>query len=186
MDPFDGLRRALDDTGRIVRDVDPEKLGSPTPCTEWDARAVLNHLLGQLWMLVSRLTGEPSPNAGAPGGLPAHDLVESNPSVSFDETADLLLSAARAPGALDENAFLVTIITGDVIVHGWDIAKATGIEPAFDDDVVEHLLSSLGERLTDENRSPAFAPAVAIPDNARIIDRLVAFLGRDPAWSPPH
>lgn len=183
MDPFDALRRALDGTGRIVRDVEPDQLQRPTPCTEWDARAVINHLLGQLWMLLGRITGERSPNAAAPGSLPAHDLIGTNHSVAFDETADTLLSAARAPDALTDQSFLSTIIAADTVVHGWDVAKATDLNASFDDELAEHLLSSLGRTLTDDNRAPAFAPAINIADDAPAIDRLVAFLGRDPAWS---
>jgi uncharacterized protein (TIGR03086 family) len=72
----------------------------------------------------------------------------------------------------------------DVLVHGWDLAKATGAPARLPDDVAAFALSFTEGMLRPEMRSDApdasFGPAVPVPDDAPITDRLVGFLGRHP------
>lgn len=79
------------------------------------------------------------------------------------------------------------VALGELIVHGWDLARA--IDVAFDPDV-EGLgpLFGLIEQTfgggDDSTRGTAFAPAVPVADDAPVFDRILGLLGRDPAWSP--
>src|SRR5680860_1195515 len=63
------LERVLSSTEAVVGAVDPDSLERPTPCREWDVRALLNHLLGQMWTFVGRLSGTEPPHSAAPGAL---------------------------------------------------------------------------------------------------------------------
>jgi uncharacterized protein (TIGR03086 family) len=72
----------------------------------------------------------------------------------------------------------------EVVVHGWDLAVATGQPYAVDDASVEGALrfaSSFG----DDRPPGLFGPAVPVPDDAPALDRLLGATGRDPGWKPP-
>jgi len=76
---------------------------------------------------------------------------------------------------------LLTLRLADNVTHGWDLAKATGQIPGYDGDVVQTALAFAETQLTG-NRVPggAFGLPVSVPDDLPAIDRLAAFLGRQP------
>ena len=80
----------------------------------------------------------------------------------------------------------IEVATGEMCVHGWDLAKATGHAPAADEGVAEALLASPWMALCAEVRdsdTPPFASEVQVPREMPASDRLAGFLGRDPSWS---
>jgi uncharacterized protein (TIGR03086 family) len=71
--------------------------------------------------------------------------------------------------------------TLDILVHGWDLARATGQDPELDAEVAEPVLAFAREAFVDEGaRAPSIGPEVAVPAGASVTDRLVGFLGRTP------
>jgi uncharacterized protein (TIGR03086 family) len=71
--------------------------------------------------------------------------------------------------------------TAEMAVHSWDLSRALGLSAPLDDEVAGAALVFMQASLTDENRGPVFAPAVAVADDAAPYDRLAAFAGRDPS-----
>jgi uncharacterized protein (TIGR03086 family) len=93
----------------------------------------------------------------------------------------MTLPTGPAPGSR-----CVEVASGEIVVHGWDLAKATGQSAPADNGVAEALLSSEYASLCAEVRSndpPPFASEIAAAPATASIDRLAAFLGRDPQWS---
>ena len=72
----------------------------------------------------------------------------------------------------------------DLVVHGWDVAKATEQAADFDRELSEYSLQWAKENLRPEFRGRGFGPEVSAPEDAPLLDRLVAFFGRDPDWEP--
>jgi uncharacterized protein (TIGR03086 family) len=70
--------------------------------------------------------------------------------------------------------------TAELAVHSWDLARATGQSTDLDPEVAQRGLDFMSAALTPENRGAAFGPAVTLPDDAPVFERLVAFAGRDP------
>jgi hypothetical protein len=66
----------------------------------------------------------------------------------------------------------------DLLAHGWDLAQATGQPAALPDDVAEQSLAFVRTQLTEHARPGRFGPAERVAEDARAIERLVAFLGR--------
>jgi uncharacterized protein (TIGR03086 family) len=107
----------------------------------------------------------------------------------YADSADRLLAAFRAPGALDQIVEVpfgriparvaLQLRLADVIVHGWDIARATGQHADFPAEVVEQALAFSLATLPSvrSDRSP-FAPPQPVDDDAPVLDRLAACLGR--------
>ena len=71
---------------------------------------------------------------------------------------------------------------GDSLIHGWDVARATGQDYVVDDDVVETTFSNLNGQVPDGSRGPGkpFGAVVPVDDTAPTIDKLVAYMGRTP------
>ena len=181
------LDQAVTSTGKVVAGVRPDQLDAPTPCAEWDVREVLNHVIGVSVAFSHAAEGDPF-------SRPDHltDYFEGDGyAAAYDAATERLLAAWRTPGALDATVRLsfgdvpgsaaASINFVDVLVHGWDLARATGQHPNVDPDLAEAALEVSHDLITDQIRSAgAFGPEVAAPAGAPAPDRLVAFLGRTP------
>ena len=167
-------RLACDRFGVAVRTADG-RWDAPSPCTEWDARAVLEHVIGFHDVLILRpLDAKPR-------------RPKDDPDARWDRTVEAMFSVLAAPGVLtDERRSLLAALTTDVLVHTWDLAKATGAPADLDPELCRiGLERALAGRARME-ASGMFAPTVKTSERAPAQDRLLAFFGRDPAWTAPQ
>jgi uncharacterized protein (TIGR03086 family) len=183
VDPIDRIDRATAFAAEKIKGVQPGDLAKPTPCSEFDVEALLNHVTGGLVMLTEAAKG------GKPE-IPSGDQVGSDPSGTYDERRVALLAALRQPGVLErtwempfgsmEGSMMASIAFMEHLTHGWDVAKATGQDTAMPTDLVQEcmeVVSPMGAML----RTPGVCgPAVSVPDSASLQDRLIGFLGRQP------
>jgi uncharacterized protein (TIGR03086 family) len=181
------LDQAVASTGKIVAGVRPDQLGDPTPCAEWDVRELLNHVIGVSDAFSRAAAGEPiKPPA------PRTDYFRGDGyAAAYEAATAAMLATWHAPGALDATITLpfgdapgsvaASINFVDVLVHGWDLARATGQDATLDPDLAEPALEVSRNLVSDQFRSAgAFGPEVAAPADASTANRLVAFLGRTP------
>lgn len=75
------------------------------------------------------------------------------------------------------------VALSEVTLHGWDLARATGQEYGCDDTTAQVLLE-YAEQFEDAGTPGLFGPALAVPDDAPVLHRVLARTGRDPGWSP--
>jgi uncharacterized protein (TIGR03086 family) len=174
---------------KLVAGVSPDAFSAPTPCPDWDVRALLNHLVGTLREFEARFSGqEPGDRADLladKGDLLGDDHVEA-----YREAAQAVFALIRPEGALDRKyptpvgdlpgSLLAETAVLDLAVHGWDLAKATGQDTHIDEPLADHALVFAEGFITDQMRASVYGPVVPIVDNAPAGDRLVAFLGRQP------
>ncbi|MEM9563173.1 MAG: TIGR03086 family protein, partial [Actinomycetota bacterium] len=96
---------------------------------------------------------------------------------------DLTLPFAVVPGAI-----ALSIYIGELTIHTWDLAVAIGADVVWDDDVVDGAVVAITTGLPAEPRGDEvgipFDPVVPTAQDAPAIDRLVAWTGRDPSWTP--
>jgi uncharacterized protein (TIGR03086 family) len=167
----DQLADALERAGRLIAGVRDDQWHNPTPCTEWDVRAVVDHLI--------------KGNALFAAALGAGEVATDD----YREVSARLLEAFRQPGAIDGTVtipfgtvpgeFALHLRLTELVVHGWDIARATGQKTDFPEDLAEEELR-FGQRaigMIPPDRSP-FQPPQPAPEDAPTIDRLAALLGR--------
>ena len=76
------------------------------------------------------------------------------------------------------------LYTSVVFMHTWDLAQATGQDAALDPDECEHLLAGMVPMEDALRNSGHYGPAVPVAADAPADERMVAFIGRDPAWTP--
>lgn len=190
MDATRLLARAQEWTGDIVSGVREEDLQKSTPCAEWDVATLLDHLIADLDTFNRVSSGEPldlvadiDPKAPDNAGKGWPD-----PTDRFARLAADSRDIWSRPGALDQKyktsrselpgEALVMISLVDTLVHGWDLAKATGQSTDMPEDVAEAALAFTTKMMKDKRMG--FGDPVAVPDDASVTDRLVGWLGRQP------
>jgi uncharacterized protein (TIGR03086 family) len=168
--------------GRLVEQT--TDWSAPAPVPGWTARDVVEHLVR--WF--------PGFLAGGGIELPAGPSVADDPIAAWQHQADAVQALLEERG---EESFthphagshrladaVDRFYTSDVFMHSWDLARAGGLDPRLDEDFADELLE--GMRPIDRvlRDSGQYGPAVPVPDDAPAVDRLMGFVGRDPAWRP--
>jgi len=190
MELFTAFDRAVASTADVVKATPARQMSAPTPCAEWDVRALLSHVIGTLWLAEALLGDQPPRYPMAPGGLPPGDLAGDDPAAAYAEAAAAALAAAAAGDALTRGhatplgempgPALAGFTTLDILVHGWDLAMATGQPADLDGRLAAHVLGFAEQAITPGTRAPRIGPALPVAPGAPITHRLVAFLGRQP------
>jgi uncharacterized protein (TIGR03086 family) len=186
--PLEELETALQATRRVLAAVRPEQWELATPCPAWTVADVSDHLILGNRMFAAALHRDSAPQTSGSERLDGGQ-VEGDRAEAYDAAADQLLDAFRADGSLQR---LVTVPFGTVpgavalqlrltelLVHGWDIARATGQTlhaPAAVSEAAlvfsQHAVAQL-----PLDRSPFGQPQPA-PSGAGPLEQLVALLGR--------
>jgi uncharacterized protein (TIGR03086 family) len=74
------------------------------------------------------------------------------------------------------------MITGELVVHAWDLAQATGQRLDLPADLLAHLLEAVVEGVEQGRAMDIYGPEVPVPADAPTLDRILGITGRDPAW----
>ncbi|MGW6376511.1 TIGR03086 family metal-binding protein [Rhodococcus sp. NPDC055112] len=195
MDLREHYLEALTLTGGIIDGLSEQQLDLPTPCDEWDVRAVLCHLSANARAMRSYLSGTADDtSAGLTGDAPPTpdphaDFGSAARELTFVLTDDAVLdrSVALAHSGTAPGSVAIGVHFVDVLTHGWDLSKAIGTDyrPA-ERRVATALKFAGGYPDSPDMRGPGalFAPARALDPDAPALDRLAALLGRDPQWAP--
>ena len=187
------LVRACASTRSVLARVTEEQMALPTPCTEWAVRDLVTHIVGAMQFFADLAELGASPEDEEWPDYTGGDFLGT-----FDRQVERATAAFAAPGAMDKTMALPTgpspgsltvqVAIGEMFVHAWDLAAASGAATAtLDDGVAEALLLSDWMVLCVQARAAdptVFAPEIEPPDGASAASCLAAFLGRDPAWRP--
>ena len=176
-------RKVADAFTARVRQVPPDRWDAPAPCEGWVARDVVRHLVE--WLPGMLLSG---------AGLPAPHVpsVDEDPAGAWRAVDDALQAAlddpesagrplsGRSSGQTVESG-LATFGIGDVLVHTWDLARATGQDERLDPDEVHRLWAAMTAFPEEQMRSSGhYGPRVEVPEDADEQTRLIAYTGRQP------
>jgi uncharacterized protein (TIGR03086 family) len=180
--------RILTATGEIVAAVRPEQLDGPTPCGAWTLRQLLGHMVGHN-------VGWAAAAAGDPVGAEAWDRLDvTDPAAEYDAAAAAVAAAFAAPAADPIEVYgygTLPLSTGmamhivDYVVHGWDVARSIGYRWHYDEELVDAAYRIM-LRFPTSRPNKAFDVIVPVADDAPVTDKLMAYVGRDPQWSPPR
>jgi uncharacterized protein (TIGR03086 family) len=180
----DDLARASAVMSDLIDRIAADQWTAPTPCTEWNVRDVVNHLVGLNLVFVAMLEGSPVPERGT-------DRLGADPAGAYRQSA-AALQAAVVPGVLERSQSTpLGVATGaerlrwriaDLLVHGWDLGQATATLAELPDDLVEQALAFVRAQLPSQPRTGRFDDPQPISASAPVIDQLVAFTGRPVPW----
>jgi uncharacterized protein (TIGR03086 family) len=184
---------AAEAAARTVGCVDAGQFGGPTPCTDWDVRALLNHLI--LWTSYSL-------EARAHGGSVGQELMDRDfadePGFAdgYRAQLDRALAAWADPAAWTRElnvmgtatpaADVAALNIAEMVLHGWDLASATGQRYTVSDAAAAAATQAVEANADLFRQYKGFAEPVEVPASASALDRLLATSGRDPAWTPGH
>ncbi len=150
-----------------------EKWDRPSPCESWDARDVVEHVIGFHDVLLLRPLGcKPERPRDDPERRWALTVEALDPALRREDFFQHVADGQR----------LLPKLTRDVLVHTWDLARAVGADDRLDSDWCAMIFERLPADLDALTRSRMFAAPVAIEDGAGIQSQLLARLGRDPSW----
>ncbi|HEX6418685.1 MAG TPA: TIGR03086 family metal-binding protein [Acidimicrobiales bacterium] len=188
MDRIELLSGILAKTGDLIAGAPAGAGGRPTPCPDYDVDALVRHLVG--WVR----SFEAAANGRTFEGDPSVVEVGDDPAARFRAAADSLVAGWRTHGFDREVAmmggpqpaeivFNMTVM--EYLTHGWDLAVATGQPVPYTEGEAAEVLRRAEGTLPAQYRgaSMPFGEVVAVPADAPAIDRLVAFMGRDPAFA---
>jgi uncharacterized protein (TIGR03086 family) len=185
------LAPAAAEVARVVAGVRDEQLTDPTPCEGTSVAAMLDHFVGLT--LGMRMAAEKTPMQGAPKA--DANTLPADWRTRLPQQLDALVAAWRQPGAWDGEteaggvrmpaSSMGVVALNEVLVHGWDLAVATG-QPYRADPASTEACLELARQFAavPEMRDQIYGPVVPVPDDAPPMDRLLGLTGRDPGWTP--
>lgn len=161
----------------------PADWARPSPVAGWTARDVVGHLVDWLPGFVANAGVELTPVSVGDDPAAAWRQRSDEVQLVLEEQADVVYSSPML-GDMPLGRAIGQFYVNDIWMHSWDLAKALGVE--FDLGAERSAETLAGMAPMDEllRSSGQFGPQVAVPDDASPQDRLVGFIGRDPAWRP--
>jgi uncharacterized protein (TIGR03086 family) len=183
MDPREQLTHILPTITKVVDGIEPQDLNKATPCAKFDVHDVLNHMIVLGGAFAYSFRGEEPPDIVAP------ETSGRVPAAEFRQAMDDLLEAVNSPGAMERTVTspvgempgetFARLVAFDGLVHGWDLASATGSQYHLPSEVISAVDEFARSALTPEMRDgDTFKQATTPPADAGPIERVVAFSGR--------
>ena len=187
-DPREIHRRAMAQTEAIVVAVEPGQLGLPTPCAEYDVRALLSHMVGGLNRFA--IVGEGGDALARParaddvpddGWLAAYQAASQRARQAWADDAKLD-ALVEVPWGKIPGRFAIAGYVQEILTHGWDLAQATGQPTERDPELALFALTGAKRILPPETRGDdiPFGPVIPVPPDAAPYAQLAAWLGRQP------
>ena len=183
------LAQAIDAMRAVAANVSGDQWDAQSPCTEWKARDVVNHVVGGSSMLAALFEGKTWEEAsGGSASIPEG----GDPLAALDAVTGAAKEAVSKPGAMEQEvqfargpmpgAGFATLMFTDILIHAWDLAKATGQDAALPSDLVDASYAIVLPR-KGQMPAPAFAAEVDVPEDADTQTKLLGMLGREANWT---
>jgi uncharacterized protein (TIGR03086 family) len=174
-------RDALAATGVIVAGIKPDQLHAPTPCDDYDVSGLLNHVISGNFWVAPLVEGKTIEAVG--------DALDRDFSIEeYDKSAEDANAAFSGPGAMQKPVAVsygpvpAEVYAGhrflDVLIHGWDLAKATEQDTTLDPELVAACWEVINPQIVLLKASGLFGTEIAVPDDADPQTKLLAKLGR--------
>ena len=174
-DLLDLYRRASDWTNEKVASA-ADQLDGPTPCDSWDVRTLLNHMLDTQRYFIRSARGE---DASPPSPTPP-DVLSDDPLADFRHTSAEVLRTFGEPGVIDKTGPSLGIAFSDQLLHGWDLAQATGQPSTMPEGLAQEAYDIIHGRFTEDQRAGIFKDELPVGPDDSPQERLLAYTGRPP------
>lgn len=152
------------------------KLTAQTPCDEWNVRQLMNHMLDTANYFIGSARGR---DVSPPSHHPP-ELVGDDPVKAFARTRDEMLSTFSEDGVIEKTGPSLGIAFSDQLLHGWDLARATGQDATMPAGLPEAAYSLIHGKFTEQQRQGIFKPEIAVAPDASAQDKLLSYTGRKP------
>jgi uncharacterized protein (TIGR03086 family) len=195
MDTRIDLGPAAAQMASLIGAVGNEQLGLRTPCEDYTVEDLIKHVDGLSQAFTAAAEKNLGPMTSAVPGGEAPPLGDGWRS-RIEEQLHTLAAAWRSPEAWEgmtqaggvhlPGPVAGMVAADELVIHGWDLARATG-QPFDCDPGSLQAATRFVEEMSEpgQSRDGLFGPAVPVPDGATPLERVIAMSGRDPGWSPP-
>ena len=174
-------RRALAATGRIVNNIKPDQLQDDTPCDEYDVSGLLTHLIsGNFWvapLVEGKTIAEVGDALDRDYGPDEYDASAAEADQAFSSPGAMERPVAVSYGPVPGEVYAGHRFL-DVLIHGWDLAKATGQDTTLDPELVDACWNVINPQMELLKGSGMFGGDVKVSDDADSQTKLLATLGR--------
>lgn len=184
MDPLTQLAQVGPLLAETVGAITPDQLDRPTPCAEFTVRGVLEHMIGGATAFSAAYRGESPTEADTSDVLAAFGPALNDLAAAISAPGALERTIASPFGELPGDTFARFVVL-DGLVHGWDLATATGQAYNPPDELVAEVDAYAHQTLDPLRDSQTFTAAVDAPADATPIERLAAYTGRRPLRTEP-
>lgn len=178
---------------RLAEGVRDEQLADPTPCPDYAVRNLLGHLAGLAVAFRDAARKDLGPTTDTPPTAAVPDIGPDWRAAlpkALDELADAWRDPAawtgmtRAGGVDLPAAVTAAVAVDELVIHAWDLARATG-QPYEPDPAALQASHTFLQASVDDNGNGIFGPVIPTPPEAPLLDRAVGLSGRDPRWTRP-
>jgi len=180
--------RAREGFNARVHAIGDDQWHDPTPCTEWDVRDLVAHLVSEVSWMTPLLSGQTVADVG---DRLSGDLLGDDPVGSWDRAAAEATAAVMAEGAMERPVLLsrrqpsgedyTYEVICDLIVHRWDLARGIGADETLEPDLIDVAYEKLVPTVEAMRAGGAVGPALTPPEGSDRQTQLLAILGRQ-AW----
>jgi uncharacterized protein (TIGR03086 family) len=167
----------------LTETASPDAWTRASPVDGWTARDVVGHLVEWLPGFVSRSGVTLTPVAVEDDPVAAWRQRAAEVQRVLEERGDATFESPML-GEMPLGSAINQFYTTDVWMHSWDLARALGVEFDLGEERSAEVLAGMEQMEEVIRGSDQFGPRVAVPDDASAQDRLIGFIGRDPAWRP--
>jgi uncharacterized protein (TIGR03086 family) len=198
--PTIDLQPAAAEVTRLLDGLTDDQLAAPTPCTDLPVGGLLDHFMGLslAFTWAARKSTETESGGTRPGpGTASAENLDPRWRAVLPRRLDELVAAWSDPAAWEGMAeaggvrmpadVLGVVALDELVMHGWDLARATGqafiCDPASTAVVLE-FTAEAAQPGQEAGRAGIFGPVVEVPEDAPAFDRALGFAGRDPEWTP--
>ncbi len=180
------VARAVAPVLEIIDDITPDRLASPTPCTEFDVARLVRHLLFWGPALEASARKEVVTTQGAETDVDLTDW-QARLGAQLRDTASAWgtgeawegMTSLGSPQQMPAEV-IGGMTVGEMVVHGWDLATGVGRELVWDDEVLTFVHQDLLNSAEMGREMGLFGPEVPVPTHAPLLDRLLGLTGRKP------
>jgi uncharacterized protein (TIGR03086 family) len=183
--------RGLDYAQRIVSGVRSDQWASSTPCSEWSMRDLVGHITAENLWAVELFAGK---TVAEVGDALEGDVLGDDPIAAFNAAAVGARQASSAPGAMDMTVHVsfadlpgsayASQLFLDMLIHGWDMAKASGQDATMDGELIAAAMPVASEIAELARQVGVYGTEFTPPAGSSDQDRLLAIVGRHGAWAP--
>ncbi len=185
MDALELYRIGTDAFDRHVHAIREDQWGLPTPCSEWDVRALVHHLVYETVWIAPLIQGM---SVASVGDRFEGDLLGDDPKAAWSRTLSVARAALGEPGALERMVGLSTRdITGQAYclevavdggLHSWDLARAIGADETIPPEIIDAAFDLLRPIIEAGESGDSYGTRIQIPDDADPQTRILALIGR--------
>lgn len=185
-DVADRYVAALDEVDRHMQEIHPDQWTNPTPCTEWNLRALVDHVVYETLWVPDLLAGK---TLAEVGDRYEGDRLGDDPVGAWDAARAAAVDGVRSSsldvpvhtssGEVTVDHYLTEMLF-DASIHGWDVARGIGVEHTIPDDVARDLHDWFAPQVQAWLAAGAVAAPVEVGEDADPSTRLIALTGRNP------